>query len=413
VKNKDATKRFQQADRLFREGRYKEALYILNLLDESFPNDRHILWPKAMCLTKLGRRDDAIALLQRIVDEFDYPKAKDLLLQLAREQHDPAQPEASRGTSPGTPAPDAMAHPDAFNEDRDSFDLGEFTPSDLDASEFVQKGVLTPANKAAISPVEHSREIPWGIVATATVGVIVVVAAVVLFLNFRDASPDAPAPQAESRPSEQIAEPAPAPQEPAEPYPGASTGNAVIPQPEWTDEQLAAWFQAYEEEWPVERRRELNDMRDTMSPTEKERYQAAYRQGERVFYGVSTASEVDLGAYAWMDTWWANIIMSFLMGYVWQWPPIFLILLIGGHLTGDSWFERLRDVSLETLIIAILQITCIGYIVGVVMLGRKHDWSFGEYALYILFSIISLAVVFGLGIMLGLAVVFSSIGFSS
>lgn len=74
--------RFNEAKQLFAEGRYADALAILQALDAAYPNDRHLLHPMALCLARLGRTDEARALCERIVRDFDDPKARALLREL-------------------------------------------------------------------------------------------------------------------------------------------------------------------------------------------------------------------------------------------------------------------------------------------------------------------------------------------
>lgn len=75
----EARAKFQQADGLFQQRRYAEALLLLDELDEEFPGERRILYPKARCLAKLKRYDEAQALTETIIAEHRFSPAHELL----------------------------------------------------------------------------------------------------------------------------------------------------------------------------------------------------------------------------------------------------------------------------------------------------------------------------------------------
>ena len=60
----EGTVKFKAADAFFEQGNFQEALRLLNELDVAYPNNTNILYPKALCLEKLGQWDDA----ERICD---------------------------------------------------------------------------------------------------------------------------------------------------------------------------------------------------------------------------------------------------------------------------------------------------------------------------------------------------------
>ena len=69
---------FREADRLYRREKYLTALEILEELDGLFPDDRNVLFPKARCLAKLERMDEAYDLCEEIIEKFDYARAHEL-----------------------------------------------------------------------------------------------------------------------------------------------------------------------------------------------------------------------------------------------------------------------------------------------------------------------------------------------
>ncbi|HRI88741.1 MAG TPA: tetratricopeptide repeat protein [Candidatus Hydrogenedentes bacterium] len=66
---------FSEASQLYVEGRYDEAIVILDRLDMLYPDTLNILKARARTLGKLRRYDEAIALCERLASEFGYHKA--------------------------------------------------------------------------------------------------------------------------------------------------------------------------------------------------------------------------------------------------------------------------------------------------------------------------------------------------
>ena len=87
---KQAKKRFREADRLYQEGEFAEALDLLDELEHAFPNDRHVMFPRARCLGALGRTAEAVALCDQVIQRFHYAPAESLKAALLQSAPSPA-----------------------------------------------------------------------------------------------------------------------------------------------------------------------------------------------------------------------------------------------------------------------------------------------------------------------------------
>lgn len=88
-----ARRHFNEADRLFRQGRHAEALQLLQRLNQAFPANKDVLYATALCLRKLGRHDEAARLCHDLIRIHDHSKAKALLASIERRMPS-ATPEA-------------------------------------------------------------------------------------------------------------------------------------------------------------------------------------------------------------------------------------------------------------------------------------------------------------------------------
>lgn len=82
MNSKLAEQYYRRADELCREGKTEEALPLLNILDDAFPEQKNIQYARAHCLASLGRTDDARALCERLIQAHDSVRARRLLTQL-------------------------------------------------------------------------------------------------------------------------------------------------------------------------------------------------------------------------------------------------------------------------------------------------------------------------------------------
>jgi hypothetical protein len=101
----EATQKFKDADTLFKQGEYVEALIVLNQLNREYPNMKNVLYPMALCFDRLGRPGDVRRLCERLILDFDDPRAKALLDSFET----PPGPEPTPARGPAsTPVPHAV-----------------------------------------------------------------------------------------------------------------------------------------------------------------------------------------------------------------------------------------------------------------------------------------------------------------
>lgn len=101
--SKEATKKFQLSQKLFAEKRYEDALAIMDNLESSFPHTKNIMYPRALCLAKLGRYDEAMHVCEQLISVFDDPRAQKLLAHVKAK---------GAGYSPAFDVKDLQAVPD-------------------------------------------------------------------------------------------------------------------------------------------------------------------------------------------------------------------------------------------------------------------------------------------------------------
>lgn len=94
---------FHEADRLFKEGHYLEALQHLSALDTAFPGTFNILFPMTLCCEQLGRTDEAYErcarMFERFTSEKELEKLRGLFGRVCRQQ------QAGKGIGGQTLAP--------------------------------------------------------------------------------------------------------------------------------------------------------------------------------------------------------------------------------------------------------------------------------------------------------------------
>lgn len=82
---KEAKQIFLQADVLYTQGRYDDALHLLQRLNREFPRQKHIMYSAALCLEQLGRAQESIALCEQLIERFEDERAELILSRFAGE----------------------------------------------------------------------------------------------------------------------------------------------------------------------------------------------------------------------------------------------------------------------------------------------------------------------------------------
>ncbi|GMV94233.1 MAG: hypothetical protein AMXMBFR82_40110 [Candidatus Hydrogenedentota bacterium] len=96
-----AQSQFQKADDLYRSGRYEEALNVLNRLEAAFPEKKNIMFPRARCLRRLKRPQEAMEVCDRLIELYGDERAAKLKNSIAAAEAASHQ-ESSIGFAPLT-----------------------------------------------------------------------------------------------------------------------------------------------------------------------------------------------------------------------------------------------------------------------------------------------------------------------
>ncbi|NIA14959.1 MAG: hypothetical protein GWP08_12865 [Nitrospiraceae bacterium] len=113
MKAQEAEAKFKQADALFRQTRYREALELLVELDRAFPNTQRVLYPMALSLFHVDCQGEALELCDRLIANFGYAKARDLKARIESGE----LPGAYRVGAEGPGAPPGILAPPGQNAD--------------------------------------------------------------------------------------------------------------------------------------------------------------------------------------------------------------------------------------------------------------------------------------------------------
>ncbi|MFA6244980.1 MAG: tetratricopeptide repeat protein [Candidatus Hydrogenedentales bacterium] len=92
---------YKQADALFRQGDFRQALQLLETLNAEFPDNRDTLYAQARCLIALGRAAEARKAVEYLIDFLGAPRGRSLLPKLeALERGEISPPQEVPKTAP-------------------------------------------------------------------------------------------------------------------------------------------------------------------------------------------------------------------------------------------------------------------------------------------------------------------------
>jgi len=113
----EATAQFREADKLYRGGKFNQAMRILDTLNAEFPSDRNLMYAQARTLGKIGREDEALTLCDRLVSDFGYSRAARLQVKLLKSMTE--QIDADAAAAPPLPPQSDSASESDSPEDED------------------------------------------------------------------------------------------------------------------------------------------------------------------------------------------------------------------------------------------------------------------------------------------------------
>lgn len=102
----ESQQRFQQAQQLFQQGDANGALQQLQQLYRAFPKHKDVIYAMILCYEKLNRKAEALPLCEKLIVEFQDPRATDLMGRLSGMQAAGNVANAATGGN----APEAGVH---------------------------------------------------------------------------------------------------------------------------------------------------------------------------------------------------------------------------------------------------------------------------------------------------------------
>jgi len=195
---KEAERKFKLAEKMYDEGRYGQALVVLDALAAAFPNEKNIMFPRARTLAKLERVEEALVICDQLIAQFNDPKAATLKKRLG-------------GQTDGLP-PEMPPIPD----------IGEFSPQ--------------PVRPPVVAAQPFYRTVPFLVGACAVLAVCVLAAGVLALRTGQEPSETA----------SEVGESAQSPsaEAPREGPPPSQTAVAEDTEPDEFEEELTSAFYA-------------------------------------------------------------------------------------------------------------------------------------------------------------------------
>ncbi|MCC6796718.1 MAG: tetratricopeptide repeat protein [Candidatus Hydrogenedentes bacterium] len=123
-KKTDAKEKFNHADQMFREKNFPAALEVLDELDKEFPDTKNVIYPRAMCLARVGRFDEALDLCRQLKVEFADPRGEKLMTKISDLRRAQIQKEKEK-KEPKPQTGQAVPQPNVFSLDSNAPPLEE------------------------------------------------------------------------------------------------------------------------------------------------------------------------------------------------------------------------------------------------------------------------------------------------
>ena len=103
-----AQNKFGQADMLYQQGRFDEALALLEELDQAFPNSPNVMFPRARCLVEIGETNEALDLLEELALHHQHKEAIELKSEIADAMITLTQPSHAEARHRDGPTPEEV-----------------------------------------------------------------------------------------------------------------------------------------------------------------------------------------------------------------------------------------------------------------------------------------------------------------
>ena len=111
----DALEKYRQADTLMEEERYHEALAVLDELYAAYPNEKELIYIRALCLEKVDRKQEAWGLAKRLIELHDDPRGREIQTRLEGIQQPVVPPPLPFATDAAASAIPTAAAGDPFD----------------------------------------------------------------------------------------------------------------------------------------------------------------------------------------------------------------------------------------------------------------------------------------------------------
>ncbi|MBN2310654.1 MAG: tetratricopeptide repeat protein [Candidatus Hydrogenedentes bacterium] len=456
MRSEEATEKFQATKRLFAEKRYPETLAILDELDAAFPNAKNILYPKALCLAKMRRLDEAEQICRQLIAGHRDPRAARLLKRIERKGRTPqpggqgALPQMNVAGPPVAPPADELmlAPPGAANPMAvappgvaDPMALGSpgaADPMGLDLPDLDSPLAMGPPDLGA--PLSVAPPVPAAAggkggssskmlyIAVGVVGAILVLTAVVLVMGKGGEQPGTPGEPVAEAPGESAASLAPGTPTELAWYTSYDNGMSIALQYE---SPTLLFFTDNSQECKDLEARLFSEpsIVQGLDGVVCIKVDFATEEDARMWHGVESAPTVIINDnfgiklysetapidpqefYAYLTSMKLRkepfglgpgaIIAAALVWLLFSIWPLYLTLLLVRKLPHDEFLRDILSVGIVALGINLVAgIPCVGFILMIVVLNKTYDMEFIDFVVYfglqilfgVLYAVIMVAV---------------------